>query len=173
MINVYRPAALCAIALLTTLPAGCGYGVAGYEYGGLYRQDVATVAVPVFGTKSFSRGDEVALTQALVNQIEMRTPYKVVPRDRSDTIIEGVVSSVASSTISSDDSTSLPQEQVYVITVDFIWKDLRTGRVLVERKGFEQTAAFYPTLGEGRPTGRQATVEALAAGIVDEMSGDW
>ena len=48
-----------------------------------------------------------------------------------------------------------------VLTVNFTWKDLRTGRILLERKNFQQTATFYPTLREGEFIGSQEAVEKL------------
>ena len=80
---------------------------------------------------------------------------------------------VSVSTLSTDPSAAIPQEQLLGLTIDFTWKDLRSGRIFVERKGFEQTATYYPTLGEGRWTGRQDAVEKLARGIVQELQGDW
>lgn len=145
----------------------------GYVWGSTFRKDIKTVAVPAFGTKSFSRGDEVALTQALIAQIESRTPYKVVPADRADTILEGLVVSVGTGTVSVDNKTALPQESLYTISVDFTWKDLRSGQILVERRNFDQSTTYYPTLGEGRFMGRQTAAEALAGSIVDELQGDW
>ena len=68
---------------------------------------------------------------------------------------------------------AIPQEQLYAVTVNFTWKDLRTGRVLVDRRNFRQTTTYYPTLGEGRFVGSQQAVERLALGIVQEMQADW
>ena len=174
--------ALPALLLLACgLCAGCGYSSGGepgksgngYAWGSTFRKDIKTVAVPAFGTKSFHRGDEIALTQALVAQIESRTPYKVVPAERADTVLEGMVVSVGTGTVSIDNQTALPQESIYTISVDFTWKDLRTGTILVERRNFDQSSTYYPTLGEGRFLGRQSTAESLAASIVDELQGDW
>jgi hypothetical protein len=145
----------------------------GYKWSSLYRQDVHTVAVPIFTNVDYSRGDEFSLTKAVVTQIEQRTPYKVVSREKADTILEGQITQVRRQTISSDRSSSLPQEQLYGIRVDFVWKDLRTGQILVERKGFEQTNPAYPTLGEGRQTAALNTAEALALAIVQELESDW
>lgn len=145
----------------------------GYTWGTTFRKDIKTVAIPAFGTKSFNRGDEITLTQALIAQVESRTPYKVVPAERADTILEGLVVSVGTGTVSIDKNTALPQEQLYTISVDFTWKDLRSGQILVERRNFDQSTTYYPTLGEGRTHGRQSTAEALAASIVDELQGDW
>ena len=59
------------------------------------------------------------------------------------------------------------------IDLDFTWKDLRTGKILVERRRFEQSTTYYPTLGEGQFVGSQQNVERLALAIVQEMQADW
>jgi len=163
---------------------GCGYQQAGtgaggsasssgYRWTSLYRQDVRTVAVPIFTNVDFARGDEFTLTKAVVTQIEQRTPYKIVSREKADTILEGQITRVKLQTVSSDRDSALPQEQLYGVRVDFVWKDLRTGKLLVERRGFEQQSPFYPTLGEGRPTGSLNAVEQLAIAIVQELEAQW
>jgi hypothetical protein len=187
-----------ALALLTFLPAlcctGCGYqsapapaagaaqpgstptskaGAAGYHWSSLYRDDVHTVAVPIFTNRSFRRGVEFALTKAIVNQLEATTPYKVVPREHADTILEGEVLDTHIRTISPDIRTGLPQEQLYIVRLNFTWKDQRTGRILVERRRFEQSATYYPTAGEGIYVGNQQNVERLAVAIVQELQADW
>jgi hypothetical protein len=164
--------------MLALLLTGCGYkqgggGSDGYQWRSLYRQDVRTVAVPIFTTRSFDRGAEFNLSEAVVKQIEATTPYKVVPRERADTILEGQIVDVSMGPLSTDRNSAIPTEQMLGVTVDFIWKDLRSGRILVERRGFEHTATFYPTLGEGRFIGRQLAVERLALAIVQELQGDW
>ena len=80
-----------ATSLCLLIPNGCGYNTAGdapqsswYQWKSLYRQDVSSVAVPIFKNRSFDRGVEFALSKAIVNQIEMRTPYKVIPQERAD-----------------------------------------------------------------------------------------
>ena len=182
---------ICLLSLI--LLSGCGYQQSGsgagsvaspttsgssasspgYRWTSLYRQDIRTVAVPIFTNVDFARGDEFTLTKAVVMQIEQRTPYKVVSRDKADTIIEGQITRVKLTTVSSDRSSALPQEQLYGVRVDFVWKDLRTGKILVERRGFEQQSPFYPTLGEGRPTGAINSVEQLAIAIVQELEAQW
>jgi hypothetical protein len=165
---------LC-ICMLT----GCGYTHTGddpsgsYQWRSLYREDVKSVAVPIFTNKTFRRGVEFALTKAVVTQIEAKSPYKVVPRERADTILEGQIVDIRLQNLSSESTIAIPQEQLYVLTVDLIWKDLRTGRILMERKNFQQTTTFYPTLGEGEFVGSQQSVEKLALGIAQEMQANW
>ena len=172
------------LPLLPLLLAGCGYQQSGsggdfaqpssgYKWHSLYREDIHTVAVPTFTTKDFRRGYEFRLTEAVVKNIEPTTPYKVVTRERADTILEGEVLSIRSNTVTNDIRTSLPLERLMTVTVRFTWKDLRTGRILVERHNFDQTATFFPTLAEGEFAGSQQALERLALAIVQEMQADW
>lgn len=161
--------------------SGCGYNQSnspaaqqnGYQWKSLYREDINTIAVPIFKNKDFERGVEFNLTQAIVQQIEQRTPYKVVGKDRADTILEGEIVEITRSTVSNDARAAIPQEQLFIVRVNFLWKDLRSGKILTERRNFEQSATYYPTLGEGQFIGTQQNVEKLALGIVQELQADW
>jgi len=174
-----RPLIIFSLAAICLAGTGCGYDseqtteVAGYQWRSLYPANVRTVAVPTFTTKAFQRGYEFQITSALIHHIEAFTPYKVVSRDRADTILEGEVVSVHDDPISISPNTATPQQQLLEITVDFTWKDLRTGKILAERRNFEQTESYYPTLGEGSWVGEQTAAEQLAAGIVHEMEAPW
>ena len=170
--------------LFSILLSGCGYnnGYSSvgdqpknqwYQWRSLYREDVRTVAVPIFKNKDYRRGVEFALSKAIVNQIEMRTPYKIAPREKADTVLEGEITEIKVHTLSSDVQSAIPQEQLYDIKVNFTWKDQRTGVILCDRRNFEQTTTFYPTLGEGEFVGSQTGVEKLALGIVQELQADW
>jgi hypothetical protein len=168
-----------ALFLCTLLLVGCGYTTVGdspsggYQWRSLYREDVRTVAVPIFTNKDFRRGVEFSLTKALIQQIEAQSPYKVVDRDRADTILEGEIVGISKGTLSSDARSAIPQEQIYTLTVNFTWKEIRTGRILAQRTGFEQAATYYATMGEGEFVASQQAVEKLALGIVQEMQADW
>jgi hypothetical protein len=170
---------LPAICVLLT---GCGYQQNGtvdasanstYKWSSLYREDISTVAVPIFQNKDFRRGIEFGLSGAVIKQMEAHTPYRVAPRDHADTILEGEVVSIQLTALTNDVRTNLPQEQLYLLTVNFRWKDLRSGKILLERRNFQQTAPFYGTLGEGEFVGQQTAVEKLALAIVEEMQADW
>jgi hypothetical protein len=165
--------ALSVSILAVLIVGGCNSHDDRYHWSTTYRPEVHTVAVPIFASKDYARGVEFTLSKALVNQIEAQTPYKVVPRERADSILEGEIIEVRVNTLSEDRLSAIPQEQLLAITVNFTWKDLRSGRILVARRGWEQTATFYPTLGEGRFTGTQAAAEKLALAIVHELESDW
>jgi hypothetical protein len=172
---------LAGVAALAIGSGGCGYqqsgsadnAPAGYQWSSLYRGDVRTVAVPIFTNKTFYRGVEFDLTKAVASQLEARSPYKIADREKADTILEGEIVRVRQRTVSNSPNNTLPQEQLYVVRVNFIWKDLRTGKILTERKDFEQANAYYPTLGEGQFVGQQENVERLALAIVQELQAAW
>jgi hypothetical protein len=166
-------AALTALAPLPLVSLSAGCGSSGYQWETTYRRDIRTVAVPIFRNKSFRRGDEFALTRALVQEIEARTPYKVTDREKADTIIEGEIQSISVNNLSQDTRAAIPQEQLYTVTLNFVWKDLRSGQILVDRQNFQYAVNFFPTLGEGRETGRQLNAEELAGAIVKELEADW
>jgi hypothetical protein len=166
---------LIALALLAT---GCGYqsgsgGSGAYHWSSLHRPGVRSVAVPIFTSTDFTRGVEFGLTKSVVNQLESSTPYKVTAKEKADTILEGEIVKVLVNTISQDNLSSLPQEQIVGLVVNFTWKDLRTGKILVERRNFQAAATYYPTLGEDRFVGRQEATERLALAIVQELQSDW
>ncbi len=155
-------------ALLTLTCGGCGY-----QWKSTYREDIKTVSVPIFTNKTFERGAEVALTKAVVNRLELHSPYKVTNRDKADTILEGEITAVSLKQLSRDLNTDLPQEKQITYLIDFRWKDLRTGRILVERRNFQQQAIYYPTLGEPEYNGSQIAIEKVALAIVQELEADW
>jgi len=170
------PAACCLLI------AGCGYQHNGsvdsspnsnYKWSSLYREDINTVAIPIFSNKDFRRGVEFSLSSAVVKQMEAHTPYHVAPQEKADTILEGEIVSIELTTLSADVRTNVPQQQLYLMTVNFRWKDLRSGRILMERRNFQQTAPFAGVLGEGEFIGAQTAVEKLALAIVEEMQADW
>src|SRR5204863_270836 len=81
--------------------------------------------------------------------------------EKADTILEGEIIKVTVNTISRDNLSALPQEQIVSILVNFVWKDLRSGKILCERRNFQAAATYYPTLGEDRFVGRQEAAERL------------
>jgi hypothetical protein len=173
---------VAGLLLLCLSLTGCGYQMAGvgdpdpksgYQWKSLYRGDVQTVAVPIFVNRSFHQGLEAQLTTSVIQQLEMHSPYKVVPAARADTILEGVITDANTTTLTTDDYTGLPQEQAYNITVSFTWKNLRTGVIYTQRKNFDQHTSYFPTLGEDQSIGSADAVQRLALGIVQELQADW
>jgi len=92
--------------------------------------------VPNFDNRTFDREVEFELREALIKEIEQRTPYKVVRTPgAADTLLEGTVVEVQRSAISRQQGTGLPQEVEVTVMVDFVWRDLRSGEDLRGYRG--------------------------------------
>jgi len=159
------------LALLSLLPlTGCGY-----QHEELYREDVATVAVNIFENRTFYREIEFELAEALIKDIELRTPYKVVSEGRADTLMEGRIVSVQQKQLSRSTEGGLPEQMEVIVTVDFTWKQLNTGRILRERRGFAAVGRYIPSIVafETRDIGQSGAVEQMAEQIVSVMRTDW
>jgi len=158
---------LLVTILLATL------GSCGYSSKPLYNRNISTIAVPIFVNKSFRREWEFRLTEAICKDIDGLTPYKIVPQSRADTVLTGEIVDIAESVLTYEYGPNLPRETQLTIIVNFQWKDLRTGRVLVERKRFNRSATEIPLIGEHVADAQQGAVEMLARAIVEQLEKDW
>jgi len=158
------------LAAATLAAAGCGY-----RTGGMFPQQYATVAAPIFENRTFEREVEFDLAAALVAELEQRTPYKVVSPAAADTVVQGSITAVDRRQISRFRDGTVPQEIEVTLTVDFEWRDLRTGRTLLERQGFAAVGRHIPTdpVGEPFEVAQHEAVQRLAREIVSSMRGDW
>ena len=155
---------------LTVGQLGCGYSSKE-----LFPTEVHTVAVPIFENRTFYRGVEFELAEAMVKQVESRTPYKVVAPGMAQTILEGTITDIEQTQLSRRRPGGLPQEMEVTVTVDFVWKDLGKGGVIKDRRGFQAVGRYIPTAGIGEPfeTAQHDAVERLARDIVSTMRTDW
>jgi hypothetical protein len=161
----------CLMLLTLTLgQLGCGYSSKE-----LFPTEVHTVAVPIFENRTFYRGIEFELAEAMVKQVESRTPYKGVAPGTAQTILEGTITDIEQTQLSRRRPGGLPQEMEVTVTVDFVWKDLGRGGVIKDRRGFQAVGRYIPTAGIGEPfeTAQHDAVERLARDIVSTMRSDW
>jgi hypothetical protein len=160
---------LVLLATATALPS-CGY-----SHKELYPADVRTIAVPIFANRTFYQGAEFDLTEALTKEIETRTPYKVVREANADSALTGTITSIEQTRLSRVREGGVPQEMEFRVAVNFEWKNLRTGKVLRERRGFTSVGRYVPTrpVSETYFTGQHDAAQLTAERIVSEMRGDW
>ena len=159
---------LFVLALLVL--SGCGYTAQE-----LYPSQYRTVAVPNFENQTFQQGIEFELREALVKEIEQRTPYKVVRTPgAADTMIEGAVLEVQSDLVSRTDVAGVPEEIEITVTIDFTWRDLRTGETLRGYQGFSSAGQYIPLRGVGEfaQTAQHRAVQRIAEDIVSSMRDD-
>lgn len=144
---------------------------------GLYRQDVKTVAIPLWhrGASVYRRGLEIRLAEALAKRIELDTPYKVTDKSKADTLLEGTIVSVRQRALSFNPRQGTPRDLQVLITVDFTWTDLRTGQILAQKTGFRTTGVYYPEppLEEEFAAASGDAVNLLAQRVVESMERPW
>lgn len=71
-----------AISALLSLGQGCGYTL-GYRA----REGLRTIAVPIAENDTLRRELEFPLTEAVVREIQRRTPLSIVDRDEADAVL--------------------------------------------------------------------------------------
>jgi len=160
-------AAACAVSLLAL--GGCS----GYQNGWLYPQDVRTVYVEMFDSVSFRRGYEFELTDAVCKRIESQTPYKIVSdREKADTILSGELS-IQNTVMSVDRYTGTPMEYETGVIVTVTWKDLRTGRLLVEDAKVTAAEDYSGLMGQTIDYSLSSAVNKAAVKVVELMEIPW
>jgi len=164
------PFCLGLAALAAAAAGGCGYQLGENTY----MTDVGTVAVPIFGNRAYYKDVQFNLTEAIKKEIEWRTPYKVVAEKSADSVLNGEIVSIQQVTVSRRREGGLPQDVEYRIVVSFEWKDLRSGKVLRERRGMQIASTYSPArqIGQTIGHGQRWAVHRTAQSIVDVMRAD-
>ncbi|MCA9286281.1 MAG: LptE family protein [Phycisphaerales bacterium] len=165
-----------AIAAGVVALAGCASNpTEGYSTEPPFPANVQTVSVSIFENKTYVRDIQFDIADALIKKIESTTPYKVTGAGFADTSMTGRITNVTLRQLSKSTATGLAEEDVLVVTVDFEWRDLRTGQPIVERRGFTADGLFVPSRPSSEPIdlGRFAAAQALATDIVGEMRSTW
>jgi hypothetical protein len=118
-------------------------GCSGYSNKSLFTKEVGSVYVEMFDNKSFWRGVEYELTDALAKRIEAETPYKIISsRDRADSIISGQIVSVNQLWVSTERETGQPLEKEVELQATVNWKNLKTGELLINNKIVSASASY-------------------------------
>ena len=158
-----------AIALSVALTAvGCAYSTARP-----YPSNVQTVCVEMFGSKEFRRSLEFQLTEAVQKRILTDTTYRLAGKAQADTLLTGEVVEVRQAALGTDPRTGLPRETAATVVVNVQWKDLRSGKVLLDRPAMVQTVDYIRPVGETFFQASNEALDDLAERIVEEMQTEW
>jgi hypothetical protein len=146
----------------------------------LYPPDIRTVYVPMFDSTSFRRYLGERLTEAVVKEIEVRTPYKVVNSPDADSILSGRILTENKNPLASA-PTAEPRYLTYQMNVEVSWVN-RTGKTIQPIGAIpvpqsiaqiSLNSAFAPEAGMSVTTAQQADIERLARQIVSLMEAPW
>jgi hypothetical protein len=128
--------ALSALAPLAAAGCKSGYSIFGYRMGAgaLYDENIRTVYVPLFNNRAFQttpyRGMEVLITQAVVREIGKTSTFRVSSDyEHADTELLGNVVAIGKTVLNIQQLNYLREGEL-VVTVDVVWRDLRTGEIL-------------------------------------------
>jgi curli biogenesis system outer membrane secretion channel CsgG len=147
----------------------------GYANVSSYNADVESIAIPIFENSTHYHGTSTLLTQALVREVQRHTPWRFASGTAADTTLTGQIVDIELERLGVDNDTGLGNEMAVDIAVDFRWVDNRTGRSIVARRNFRESATFVPAVGVREPIeiGIEGAVERLAESIVAELRTDW
>ncbi len=164
-----RKTVLYLILPITLVISGCGY-----SHSWMYPATVSTVYVEMFDSRSLRRGHEYALTDAIAKRIESETPYKIVSdRNLADSVISGQISSIGQGTLSYERETGSAFESDARVTVNFSWKDLKTGQLFVDNESVEASATFSSFVGQDFEYAVRVAVNRAAERVVERMQTEW
>jgi len=167
---------LAAMALMAV--AGCASYQVGHQT--LYRPDIQTIYVPVFENETYRRNLGEQVTEAVIKEIQQRTPYQVVHTPDADSTLTGRIVTEGKRVAAEnqfDDARAVEAE----IAVDVHWID-RGGNVLMQRAGMPvpylslsatHSSTFSPESGQSLATAQQDTTRRLARDIVGQMEIWW
>ncbi|MCG3180749.1 MAG: hypothetical protein BIFFINMI_03112 [Phycisphaerae bacterium] len=145
----------------------------GFVMGPVHPTNIKTVHVEIFNSQTFYRDLEFRLTEALDKRILQDTPYVLANKDQADTILYGEITRVRVTLLGSDFASNLPKEDQPVLYVNWTWKNRRTGEILAQRVGMQQSASFIPLTGMTFEDAATQAVNDLAERIVEAMQADW
>ena len=153
------------------------YGCAvmnGYSNESLFSSEVKGVYVEMFENRSFWRGVEYELTDALAKRIEAETPYKIVSsRNRADSIISGQILSIGQSLLSIERETGGALEKEVELQVVVSWKNLKTGELLIDNESVSALGSYSGLQGQSFNYASRLAANKLARRIVELMEEQW
>jgi hypothetical protein len=168
-------------ALPLVLLAGLA-GCAGYQIGSrtLYSPEIATVHVPVFDSASFRPHLGEQLTEAVVKEIELKTPYKVVDRDRADSLLTGRIVSETKRVLVEDAFDQFREIEVnFAVQVQWLRRNGTVVRapttipLAAPLVRFGQTSSLVAEAGQSIASANQKAISRLAEQIVATMEAPW
>ena len=167
-----------------SLAAGlfCFAGCIGYQVGtgSLYAPDVATVYVPMIDSDSYRRDLGERLTEAVIKEIELKTPYKVVSTPSADSILSARLMTDTRKVLV-ENAFDDPRVSENEIRAEVTWLNRRRQPIapvqciplppdLVLMSG---TSNIIPEAGQTVATQQQQAIQRLAQQIVATMEAPW
>ncbi len=167
---------LGCVGMLLSAPLGCASNPReGYAAANLYPAQFRSVSATIFRNRSYIRGIEKHLMEALTKELESTTPYSLASEVSADTVLQGTITDARLLELSKDPTTGLANEMMFEVTANFEWIDMRTGKKIVAQNGIKASALFVPSAPAREPIelAQFAVAEDMARDIVAAMQTEW
>jgi hypothetical protein len=163
------------LLLLAPLPACTSDPHKGYSFNSTFDSSIKSIHVSMFQNNTFTHGVEVELTDAIIKELQRTTPWKVTSDTSAQTTLSGTISGSRLQALSYARVSGLVQEEAVILTIEFDWKDNRTGKVLVSRREFSVADSFVPSqdVGERIEVGQNAAIQQLAHDVAAQLRSNW
>lgn len=159
-----------------TLTAGCASDASkGWTIGSAYSDQWKTIAIPIVKNTTYEREVGYLLTNALIREVENRTPWRVTSAAEADTLLEVEITEVELRALSQSRLTKLDQETLVEMQTNWTWEDLSSNRTITAWDGMGSEGLFLSSnpLEEPIELGKLQAVENMARAIVDRMTAAW
>ena len=169
------PALLLILLVLLPSLSGCARYCLGPNR--LFDPNIRTVYVPTFQSDSFRRNLGEWLTEAVVKELETRSPYKVVHTSDADSVLYGRLIADTKQTISEDRNDN-PRDIGTDLVFEMRWVD-RAGQTVLRNSSIPvdvslvSSAHFIPEGGQSMTTAQQRMIRSLARQVVSQMEAGW
>ncbi|MEK6239611.1 MAG: LPS assembly lipoprotein LptE [Planctomycetales bacterium] len=171
-------ASLALTALMALSASGCGPYRVGNQT--LYRPHIRTVYVPMVEADTFRRRFGERLHEAVVKEIELKTPYKVVGCLPADAVLTVRLTNETKRVLVVAPTGDGREVQVGLFA-NVVWTD-GEGRIIHDTENVpvspievkvEETASFLPEVGQSLATAHQRAIEGVAERVVSMMENPW
>lgn len=189
---------MALVSMATALPACQSpyeFTILGYSTAPRHTACVRTIRVPLFKNRTYVRGLEVELTEAVVQRINQITPWRVVQSGDADAELLGTIVAVVKRPILMNELNEVREADLALgVEIEFRTTrgdllilapqpespppvDAPTSPVLppgAPRTVFiQRSAPFVPELGQSYATARSKVVKEMAVQIVDVLEDPW
>jgi len=148
--------------------------MSGYSNESLFPEEVSSVCLEMFDNRTFRRGVEYELSDALAKRIEAETPYKIVSsRDRADTVISGQIVGVGESVLTIERERGSALEKEVQVQAVVNWENLKTGELLLDNRSVSAEATYSTFQKQGFSYASNLAANNLARKIVELMEKQW
>ncbi len=172
-----------ALTFIAMAALFCTSGCAAYRFGNesLYAPDVTTVYVPMIESDSFRRDLGERLTEAVIKEIEAKTPYKVVGTPDADSILGARLTNQRKH-VTIENPNDDPRAIDIAMAAEVSWINRRRQPLCPPTTiplpaelfiPMGQTAALLPEAGQSVESQNQVAIERLAQQIVATMEEPW